>query len=234
MFDYNVKKNYYLLIIQTFICCALLKKLYLFNPVWFLFQSLFSKCKTKYIFGRESFTVVYISFILSEYSDEHILSPIIGWQTKYKKISLSCFHWSRDLTYFESPNFPNFAMYYILPHVSILLSDININTPCFFKSLTSGVSLSEPSKKETLFNNIIMFTCKTNKLQSLKCISLPHAHWTYATGSLNGSQETLYGLQKSFSHETMCTLFTRHVLDTPLSRSIFFSNKSSQIFSLIQ
>lgn len=89
-------------------------------------------------------------------------------------------------------------MYYILPHVSILLSDININTPCFFKSLTSGVSLSEPSKKEILFNNIIMFTCKTNKLLSLKCISLPHAHWTYATGSLNGSQETLYGLQKTF------------------------------------
>lgn len=124
-------------------------------------------------------------------------------------------------------------MYSILPHVSILLSDININTPCFFKSLTSGVSLSESSKKETLFNNIIMFTCKTNKLQSLKCISLPHTHWPYATGSLNGSQETLYGLLKSFSHETMCTLFTRHVLDKPLSRSIFVSNKSSQIFSLI-
>lgn len=60
-----------------------------------------------------------------------------------------------------------------------------------------------------------------------------YAHWTFATGSLNGSQETLYGLQKSFPHEAMCTLFTRHVLDTPLSRSIFVSNKSSQIFSLI-
>lgn len=124
-------------------------KLYLFKLVWFLFQKLFSKCKTKYIFGRESFTVVNISSILSENSDEHILSPVIGWQKKYKKISLSGFHWSRDSKYFYSPHFPNFAMSSILPHVSIWLSDININTPCFFKSLTSGVSLLEPSKKET-------------------------------------------------------------------------------------
>lgn len=138
-------------IIQTFICCAFLKKLYLFNSVWFLFQSLFSKCKTKYIFGREFFTFLYISFILSENSDEHNLSPVIGWQNKYKKISLSGFHWWRDLTYLDSPNFPRLAIASILRHVSILLLDININTPCFFKSLTSGVSLSEPSKKKHLY-----------------------------------------------------------------------------------
>lgn len=58
-----------------------------------------------------------------------------------------------------------------------------------------------------------------------------YAHWTFATGSLNGSQETLYGLQKSFSHETMCTLFTRHVLDTFISIDFRFKQIISDFFS---